>query len=167
MNNDFLKEREKKFGKISEKLWKNFYRAQKNSRNFENISYFFWRFNSKFWKAGYRRLVRSPWNVLATRKHARNETSVEVYSCCGGHFTRQISYVSHLEPFCERIGKITKSKGFSRENINLKENTDLLKKVCINCLNFYAHFFGKYKNLNNQYKLFQRISYLSSTAASL
>ncbi len=48
-------------------------------------------------KAGYRRLARSPRNVSATRKHARNETCVEVYSHFCGHFKRQISRVSHFE----------------------------------------------------------------------
>ncbi len=55
-------------------------------------------------------------------KDARNEMWVEVYSRCCGYFTRRISRVLRLEPFRTRSGKITKSKGFSREKIHIKEN---------------------------------------------
>ncbi len=67
--------------------------------------------------ADYRQLARSLRNVFAIQKHVRNDTFVEVYSHSYGHFMRQISHVSRFEPFCARNGKITKSKGFSREKI--------------------------------------------------
>ncbi len=68
-------------------------------------------------KAGNRRLARSLRNMFATWKHARNKMCVEVYSCCYGHFTRQISHVSRFEQFHARSGKITISKGFSCKKI--------------------------------------------------
>ncbi len=60
--------------------------------------------------------------MFATWKHARNETCVEVYSHCWGHFARQISRILCFKLFCARSGKITKSKGFSGGKIYLNEN---------------------------------------------
>ncbi len=68
-------------------------------------------------KASYTRLARSPQNVFATQKHARNETCVDMYSRCCGHFTNQIFCFSHFELFHAGSGKITKSKDFYPKNI--------------------------------------------------
>ncbi len=68
-------------------------------------------------EASYTQSVRSLQNVFGTRKHVRNETCVEVYSHCCGHFTRKISHVSRFEPFHTKSSKITKSNGFSRKKI--------------------------------------------------
>ncbi len=72
-------------------------------------------------KASYRRLMRSLRNVIATRNHERNETHVEVYSHCCGHFTRQISRVLRFILFRIRSGKIIKSKGFLSKKIFYKK----------------------------------------------
>ncbi len=72
-------------------------------------------------KAGCTRLARSLQNVFVTRKHARNETCVEVYSRCCDHFTRKISCVTRFELFHPGSGKITKSKAFSREKYLMRK----------------------------------------------
>ncbi len=76
--------------------------------------------------------------MFVTRKHAKNETCVEVYSRYCGYFARQISHVSCFEPFWSRSGKITKSKGFSRKKIYLKENRTVIL-VQRNCFSQDSH----------------------------
>ncbi len=69
--------------------------------------------------------------MFATQKHARNETCVEVYSRCSGHFTKQISRVSCFEPFRTGSGKITKSKEFYYEKIFNEKIVQTGKRVWV------------------------------------
>ncbi len=79
--------------------------------------------------AGYRRLTRNTQNVFATRKQARNETCVEVYSHCCGHFTKQISRVSHFEPFALEAVKLRNQKDFLAKKIFNEKRVRTAKRV--------------------------------------
>ncbi len=107
---------------ISSNFWENFAKILRKFHSILNkilldLKENFMQFLREFIQAGYTQLVRSLQNVFAAWKHASNETCIEVYSHCCGHFMRQISRVSHFELFHAKSCKIMKSKGFSRKKI--------------------------------------------------